>query len=218
MSASAVHARRGSHRAQRRQAEARRQLHRRLSYGAIAVVAAGLVALAALLPGPGGSGHGESASGSSAGPKVGSKAPAFSLTDVVSGKNVTPASLVGKKTLLFFSEGVNCQACMVQAAELQNNGSLASAGIGLVSVTTDAPRLLSQAAEQYGIKSPLLADQTGAMSRAYGMLGHGGMGHPTQDGHAFMLLDPNGQVLWHKAYQSMYVEPAELLSDMGMKS
>jgi hypothetical protein len=53
------------------------------------------------------------------------------------------------------------------------------------------------------------------MSAAYGMLGHGGMGHPTQDGHAFMLLDATGKVLWHQAYQTMYVSPSQLISDMG---
>jgi hypothetical protein len=37
------------------------------------------------------------------------------------------------------------------------------------------------------------------MSAEYGMLGHGGIGHTTQAGHAFMLLDPNGKVLWHQA-------------------
>ena len=54
-----------------------------------------------------------------------------------------------------------------------------------------------------------------SMSAAYGMLGRGGMQHPTQDGHAFMLLGANGHVLWHQAYSQMYVDPSQLLADMG---
>ena len=207
----------GSHRAQRRRAEARHRVRRRLAYGGIGIVAAALVGLAVLLPSTGGTGH-DAMPATSRGPKVGSKAPPFSLTDVVSGKQATLATLAGQKTLLFFSEGVNCQACMIQAAELQGNKVLGDAGIRLVSVTTDAPGTLSQGAEQYGIRSALLADPTTSMSAAYGMLGHGGMGHPTQDGHAFMLLDASGGVLWHRAYESMYVQPGQLLSDMGMSS
>ena len=149
------------------------------------------------------------------GASVGGPAPAFTLTDVVSNRQVSLGSLGGRKTLLFFSEGVGCQACMVQIADLQKSGALRSAGIRLVSVTTDAPGDLAQAATQYGIRTPLLADSTGAMSAAYGMLGHGGMGHPTQDGHAFMLLDARGRILWHEAYQEMYVPTGRLMSDMG---
>ena len=107
---------------------------------------------------------------------------------------------------------------MVQAGELQTSKALAAAGIQLVSVTTDPAAQLAQAAAQYGIRTPLLADLTTSMSAEYGMLGHGGMAHPTQDGRAFMLLDPNGKVLWHQGYQSMYVNPTQLLSDMGVKA
>ena len=133
---------------------------------------------------------------------------------MVSGTSFTTASLRGHKTLMFFSEGVGCQACMVQAADLQKDPTLRNNGIRLVSVTTDPPTDLAVAAKQYGISTPLLADPTGSMSGAYGMLGHGGMQHPTQDGHALMLLDANGMVVWHHAYQEMYVQPSQLISDM----
>ncbi len=204
-----------------RRRERRQQLVRRGAYGAVAVVAAILVTLAVVLRG------GEStpadhmgAAGSSdaAGATVGAKAPDFRLSDVVSGKQVTAGSLRSRKTMLFFSEGVNCQACMVQAADLQKNDTLKKAGIELVSVTTNQPGDLATAARQYGIHSPLLADPTTEMSKAYGMLGHGGMGHPTQDGHAFILLGADGKVLWHRAYQEMYVKPAQLLSDMKARA
>ena len=106
---------------------------------------------------------------------------------------------------------------MVQAADLQKSGLLQKDGIRLVSVTTDQPADLAAAAEQYGITTPLLADPTTSMSKAYGMLSHGGMQMPGEDGHAFMLLDPNGKVLWHQAYQSMYVAPNQLMADISAR-
>ena len=153
----------------------------------------------------------------SAGPTVGRAAPNFQLADAVSGKQVSPASLRGQKTLLFFSEGVSCQACMQQIADLQSSGVLRKAGVQLVSVTTDNASDLKTVAQQYGITTPLLADSNTQMSAAYGMLGHGGMQHPTQDGHAFMLLSSTGQVMWHHAYSNMYVDPNQLMRDMSAR-
>ena len=194
-----------------RRAEARQRLIRRAGYGAVALIAATLVTLAITL---GGDGAPAAPAGGTARADVGAKAPEFTLTDAVSGKLVTRSSLRGRKTMLFFSEGVNCQACMVQAADLEKAGTLDKRGIQLVSVTTDHPGDLSRAAKQYGIRTPILADPTGAMSSAYGMLGHGGMGHPTVNGHAFMLLDEQGTIRWHQAYQEMYVKPDQLLRDL----
>lgn len=189
-------------------------------YAAVAVLAIVLVGLAvglgrsdnqaAIPAGHDGMNHGATAAIA----QVGKPAPAFRLTDAATGTTMTAADLRGQKTMLFFSEGVNCQACLVQAADLQKNAALRKAGIRLVSVTTDPPELLSQAAQQYGIRTPMLADPSTQMSSAYGMLGHGGMGHPAQDGHAFMLVGADGTILWHQAYQEMYVKPSQLLKDM----
>lgn len=206
----------------RKEADARRGaqrqlMMRRLGYGVVASLAVVLIASAVLLGGNNQSPPSDHVSfmgGSSAGVTVGKRAPDFSLTNVVTGKSLSSASLRGQKTMLFFSEGINCQACMVQAADLQKDQTLRKAGIRLVSVTTDAPGDLAQAARQYGITTPLLSDSSTKMSSAYGMLGHGGMGHPTQDGHAFMLVGPSGKVLWHRAYQEMYVKPSQLMHDM----
>lgn len=210
-------------RREKRQAEdnRRRQIWWR-SYAAVAALAVVLVGLAVLLgrsdnqpaftEGHDGMSGMTQTGGATA--EVGKPAPAFKVTDVVSGTTMTAADLRGQKTMLFFSEGVNCQACLVQAADLQKNATLRKAGISLVSVTTDPPELLTEAAKQYGITTPMLADPTMHMSSAYGMLGHGGMGHPTQDGHAFMLVGADGTVLWHQAYQEMYVKPSQLLKDM----
>lgn len=148
------------------------------------------------------------------GPAVGSVAPKFALANAVTGRTVTSRSLRGHDTLLFFSEGVTCQACLVQAADLQNGAALREAGIRLVSITTDPPSQLAQAAREYGIHAPMLADPTREMSSAYGMIAQGGMQMAAEDGHAFMLLGPTGRVLWRRAYPTMYVNPSQLLADI----
>jgi peroxiredoxin len=183
--------------------------------GIVAAIAVVLVVMAVALNGNTSS---ASVAGSiTSGPVVGRTAPGFTATDVVSRKKVTLASLRGHKTMMFFSEGVGCQACMVQIGDLQKVGDLQKAGIQLVSVTTDQPSDLTSAAQQYGITTPLLADPRTSMSAAYGMLGHGGMQHPTQDGHAFMLLGADGKVLWHHGYEEMYVKPSQLMADMNAR-
>src|SRR5262245_51720006 len=106
----------------RAEAEARRKQHqqRLMRHAGIAIVAgiaAVLVVLAVALKGGGSS----ATAGTTAGPTGGSRAPAFNLTDVVSGRQVTADALRGHQTLLFFSEGVNCQACMMQIADLQKS-------------------------------------------------------------------------------------------------
>lgn len=195
-----------------RKAEKRSKRVRRASYGAVGVIAAALVTLAVALGG--GDPAGPKATSGATGPEVGQKAPAFTLPDAQSGKDVSLASLRGKKTMLFFSEGLMCQACMVQIADLEKAGTLEKEGIELLHVSTDTVPELAEGAKQYGINSPLLSDISTEMSFSYGMLGHGGMGHPQTNGHAFMLLDENGKVLWHRAYQEMYVKADQLISDM----
>jgi peroxiredoxin Q/BCP len=189
----------------------REQRRRRIGRAAAAVTGLALVIIAVVLSIGGGRAN-------SAGGALGSIAPNFQLTDAVSGQHVNLASLRGHKTLLFFSEGSMCQACMQQIVDLQSSGVLRKAGIQLVSVTTDTPSDLKAVAQQYGITTPLLADPTRQMSAAYGMIGHGGMEMANMDGHAFMLLGPDGKVLWHHAISSMYLSPAGLMHDMNAEA
>lgn len=154
---------------------------------------------------------GDSDSGTSNGQvTLGSTAPDFSVPDVVGGGELSRGELEGSPALLFFSEGAACQACNVQTADLQ--APLAKAGVQLVTITTDPAEVLTQVAAEYGITTPLLADESRAMSSAYGMLGRGGMGHPDQNGHAFALLDSDGKLVWEQAYSEMYVPSKKILA------
>lgn len=148
---------------------------------------------------------------------AGSSVPRFSERDAETGKVITSASVYGRKTLLFFSEGIMCQACFEQIKGLEQFGAeLDKRGIRLVSITPDSPNELRQAISAYGITTPMIADDDRDMSEAFNTLGKGM--HSYTPGHAFALVS-KGKVLWYRDYwlppdQSMYVEPEQLLADI----
>lgn len=180
----------------------------------------GVVALSFVLPGvlgPRGSpGSPAAAAGAAqgAGLPAGSPVPAFSGTDLLTGKVISSSSVYNQKTLLFFSEGVSCQACLEQIQGLQQVGSeMARRGIELVSITPDPPGVLRQAIAAYRITTPVISDADRSMSRAFNTLGQGM--HSNTPGHAFVLAY-QGKVLWYHDYwisnDTMYVQPATLLA------
>ena len=149
--------------------------------------------------------------------KRGSTVPRFRERDLLTGNTISSQSVYGHKTLLFFSEGVMCQACFEQIQGLQQfSAQLEQRGIRLVSITPDTPGDLEQAASQYGISTSLISDEDRDMSQAFNTLGKGM--HGDTPGHAFALID-RGQVLWYRDYwlppdRAMYVPPAKLLADI----
>jgi peroxiredoxin len=193
--------------------------------GLLALGVVGLVAASFVLPGvfdkkttSAGAQH-AMATGAAPGEglKAGSAVPAFSERDLVTGTTISSQSVYRQKTLLFFSEGVMCQACFEQIRGIEQFGAeLEKRGIRLVSITPDSPAALEQAAGQYGITTPLVADDNRNMSEAFNTLGKGM--HADTPGHAFALIG-RGKVLWYRDYwlppdRSMYVEPAKLLADI----
>ena len=155
------------------------------------------------------------------GPDVGVPAPAFAERDVTSGKAISTETIAGRKTLLFFSEGVMCQACFEQIRDLeQMEDGLAQRGIRLIGVTPDPPDVLRQVIPQLGIRTAMIADDDRDMSAAFDTLGRGM--HPDTPGHAFVLVGEDGTVVWQRDYwlepwQTMYVEPERLLADLAAR-
>jgi peroxiredoxin len=140
-------------------------------------------------------------------------APAFATRDVVSGRLVSSRGFSKQNTLLFFSEGVMCQACFEQIQSLEGvSGQLAKRELTLVNITPDSPEVLRQAADAYGIHTPLLSDESRMMSRAYDVLGLGM--HSDMPGHTFILVDRRGVIRWRHDYTTMYVPPSELLKEI----
>lgn len=138
-------------------------------------------------------------------------APAFSERDVVHGRPLTSAALRGRNVLLFFSEGVMCQACFEQIQSLEARAAeLRARRLTLVNITTDPADVARQAAARYGIGTPLISDEDGNMSTAYGAIGRGM--HPSTDGHTFVLVDRTGRIRWRRDYTTMFVPAAKLLA------
>ena len=148
---------------------------------------------------------------------VGSTVPSFAARDVETGQAITPKTLFAKKTLLFFSEGIMCQACFQQIKDIESFGpDLHKRGISLVSITPDSAGELDQVIRQIGSTTPRIADSNRSMSEAFNTLGKGM--HGNTPGHAFALIY-RGKVLWYRDYwlppdQTMYVKPAKLLADI----
>ena len=118
--------------------------------------------------------------------------------DVATGAAITSESLSQGKTLLFFSEGVMCQACFQQIKGLEEIGTkLSKRGIHLVSVTPDSKDDLQHAIAQYDIRTPMISDGDRNMSAAFNTLGKGM--HGDSPGHAFVLMS-KGKVLWYRDY------------------
>lgn len=152
-----------------------------------------------------------------AGLEAGMAVPSFTERDVITGRAITSASIQGRRTLLFFSEGVMCQACFEQIKGLEQMGDvLDRRGIQLVSITPDSAADLEQAVGQFGIATPMIADENRDMSKAFNTLGSGM--HADTPGHAFVLVE-RGKVVWQRdywlaPYRTMYVEPKQLLDDV----
>ena len=173
--------------------------------------AVGLVAAVSLV--------GRGANANAAGPlKVGSVAPAVAGLDVVTGRQFSSKDLAGKNVLYYLNEGVMCQACLVQIEALQQHAAeLRQRGIALVSVTNDDADTLGQAARDYAITTPLIADSNRAVVKSFGVLGGipagVGMHNDTAD-HTFVLVDKTGHVRFIQDYPRMWIGVDQLLKEL----
>lgn len=137
-------------------------------------------------------------------------APAFAAQNMVNGRLLTSGVFKKGDTLLFFSEGVMCQACLQQIQSLERvSDQLAKRHIALVSITPDSPEQLRQAVADYKIHTPLLTDESRRMSTDYDVLGLGM--HADMPGHSFILVDRHGVIRWRHDYTEMFVPTDELL-------
>lgn len=137
-------------------------------------------------------------------------APAFSLAST-DGRTVSLADFRGRNTLLYFNEGVGCDACFYQMADIEKNASaFAAAGITVVPIVANPASDVQGELTRFGLTTPYLIDTATSMSQAYGMLGKGM--HANLPGHGFVLVDANGQLRWRVEYPSMFVSSSDLLS------
>lgn len=87
---------------------------------------------------------------------------------------------------------------MQQIVDLQNDANFQAMGITLISLATDPVPVLQNVAEEYGVTTALLSDESKAVSQAYGVMRWAtASGEPS---HTFVLLDADGTVLWIQDY------------------
>jgi peroxiredoxin len=113
--------------------------------------------------------------------------------------------------LLYFNEGVGCDACFYQMVELEKHADrFAAAGIDLVPVVANPAEAVAPELQRFGLATPYLIDQDTSVSAAYGMLGKGM--HANLPGHGFVLVDAGGRIRWSREYPSMFVSADDLLA------
>ena len=139
-------------------------------------------------------------------------APAFTLR-TTAGSSVSLASYRGRAVVLYFNEGVGCDACFYQMRELeQHHAELARAGITILPIVMNPASQVRPELAAFGIRTPYLIDTTGAVTYAYGALGKGM--HAGLPGHGFVLIDTRGTERWYGEYPSMYLSAAGLITQV----
>lgn len=123
---------------------------------------------------------------------------------------VTLADVDGP-ALLYFNEGVGCDICFEQLAQIERSGALDGIGVTLLPVVVNDPSSVQQQLDRFGITTPYVLDPTKEISAAYDTLGRGH--HADLPGHSFVLVE-NGEVLWRGDYPSMWVDPAQLADEI----
>ena len=107
---------------------------------------------------------------------LGTKAPAFALRDVVSGKDVSLADFAAKKGLLVMFICNHCPYVKHVADELAKIGrDYADEGLGIVAISAnditthpdDGPDKMKQEAKSHGYVFPYLYDESQEVAKAY---------------------------------------------------
>ena len=152
------------------------------------------------------------------GPALGSQFPGLRAS--YRGREVTLLDeFAGKHGTVFIaSRSLDwCPYCMRQMIQLQDNAAaFAAAGIGLVAITYDEPRLQQAFIDKFGITIPVLADINALSFKTLGILNEDyqrgdsryGIPHP-----GMIVVNPDGEVvgkLFLEAYSSRVDSQAAL--------
>lgn len=155
---------------------------------------------------------------------VGDVAPDFTLP-ATTGESVTLSQFRGKKNvLLYFHEGLTCDPCIQQMPELEKSlDEFEKMNVTLFSLALDPPDKLKQAAEQYGMKTPILSYGSAKTEVDYTLLPFS-MGMGRRAGHTFVLVGTDGVVKWRKDYWpgrghmvrggTMFVDSGEIVANV----
>lgn len=154
-------------------------------------------------------------------PGPGQTAPPIRLSSVDGGSWDLGGDGAGKTVLLYFQEGIMCQPCWDQMRSIEDDFSAyRELGIDeMVAITVDPIDLLRQKVADENLDSVVLSDPGVSLGSSYTANQYGMMGTGMY-GHTFIVVDPDGQILWRGDYggaetdYTMYVTNEHLLADL----
>lgn len=104
-------------------------------------------------------------------PKIGNKAPAFSLKNQ-SGEVVKLSELKGKKVVLYFYPKAMTPGCTTQACALRDvQDEYDAVNAVVLGVSPDAPERLKKFEDKHELNFTLLSDEDHAIAEKYGVWG-----------------------------------------------
>ncbi len=140
-------------------------------------------------------------------------APEFTLP-ASDGSTASLADYRGEPVVLYFNEGAGCDSCLLQMVEIEKNPAFGDDGIAVLPIVMNTAEQINADRERLGVRAPFLLDD-GEVSAAYGTLGKGM--HEGLPGHGFVLIDADGNQLWHGNYPSMWLDPEDLLKEINAR-
>lgn len=180
------------------------------------MVALGALYLVNRPGGPPGAGEYAYAVGS---PGPDEQAPSFALPST-DGGTFDLGAMRGETVMLYFQEGLMCPPCWDQLVDIENQmDRLRALGIDqVVTVTTDPLDALRRKVADEGITTRVLSDPDLAVSQTYDTNSYGMMGN-SRNGHSFIVVGPDGTILWRADYggapdYTMYVPVDSLIADL----
>lgn len=129
-------------------------------------------------------------------PKIGQKAPAFSLPST-SGATASLAAFAGKKVVLYFYPRDNTPGCTVEACDFRDRQTaLAKAGVVVLGVSSDSLKSHDGFRKKHALPFDLLVDEGGATAKAYGAHGEKSMYGKKVLGtiRSTFLIDEHGRI------------------------
>jgi len=132
--------------------------------------------------------------------KPGDAAPDFDLLDQ-HGNTVRLSDYRGQKLLIYFYPKADTPGCTAQSCQVRDSSiDLKELHLAVVGISPDTPEEQAAFDEKFSLGFPLLADEGGAVSKAYGV-----WGEPFGPGwqgviRSSFLVDENGTLeqVWYK--------------------
>jgi hypothetical protein len=96
-------------------------------------------------------------------------------------------------------------------AEIERSSQFKKSDLVVLPIVMNSREQIMKDMAANGVRTPFLLDD-GTVSQAYGTLGKGM--HAGLPGHSFVLIDAAGIQRWYGEYPSMWLSPADLMTEV----